>query len=87
MPTAVDPRYLSVHPATLAWWSQRDKCKTCKHMMIDGDPAMRCTLTKRTGKGRSALLWTGRHTGVEFEYCIDARLGACGPEGKLWSPK
>lgn len=71
----VDPRYLTLHPATALWWTQRGQCEGCIHMCRTTPEAMTCTVTRAASRSGYAP-------------CIDARAeGApCGPEAKLWVP-
>ena len=77
----IDTRFLTIHPATALWHSQRDQCERCAHLSLtleglkDRSAVLRCTAV-RAGKGRQA-----------HAYCIDAREGACGPEAKLFQEK
>ena len=73
----IDERFLSVHPATAAWWDQRAKCRTCAHLVLvdghEGEEDMRCRQMRQNGpRGHG--------------YCIDARSeeGICRPEARLW---
>lgn len=80
---SLDPRFLTVHPATALWWEQRQQCERCRHVEIDV-PQMRCRKINHpigTGKGGA-----GR---VIKMYCIDARLPGqpCGPDAALFKEK
>lgn len=85
----MDTRFLRVHPATQAWWEQRDLCEKCKHMILregnEGESIMRCAVTTPTtgNEGIQAMRQIRR---IDKMYCIDARLEgqACGPEGRLF---
>ena len=76
----LDTRFLSVHPATQAWWEQRPKCRTCAHLVLvdghEGEEDMRCRQMRQNGPRGHA-------------YCIDVRGpdGACGPWASLWEEK
>jgi hypothetical protein len=76
----IDRRFLRLHPATEAWWVQRQQCALCSHCQPssgpEGEQIMRCGVTTNKGPRGTA-------------YCIDTRLpsGACGPEGRLFQPK
>lgn len=81
----LDERFLTVHPRTKLWWTQREQCAQCKHVRhID----MKQT---RGGWGQSGGQWScaqnkgGGHANG-FRSCIDAREegGACGPEARLF---
>jgi hypothetical protein len=69
--------FLRVHPATLAWWQQREQCQRCGNALLtrpyEGETILRCTMLRQGGAHGSG-------------YCIDARLpdGPCGPEAKLF---
>lgn len=81
----LDERFLSVHPATLVWWSRRDACQSCAYM-IPGE-ADRATKAMRCEKLPTKL--PARIDKLDFTYCIDARDssgGACGPEATLRVP-
>lgn len=80
----IDERFLSVHPATLDWWDQREKCESCRHLNLregrDGEGIMLCT----------RVIVDRRSTrDIRGMYCIDARSpdGACGPWASLWEEK
>lgn len=76
----IDRRFLRLHPATEAWWVQRQQCALCTHCAQitgpEGEQIMRCRVSKNKGPGGTA-------------YCIDARLpsGPCGPGGALFQSK
>ena len=73
----LDTTFLSVHPATQAWWGQRDQCESCSASYHEvGIGGMRC---------RS---FTQTKNQVPHGYCIDARLeeGPCGPQAVLFKP-
>lgn len=61
------------------WETQREKCATCKHCLVQNDARqdrqgtiMRCAASPVRGRGR-------------FAYCIDARDGGkCGDEATLY---
>ena len=92
----IDTRFLSVHPRTELWWTQREQCRNCVHMSEDGDTTqgrhhsgrglprgMRCLkLEGNIGSGS----YQGRSISI---YCIDARdeTGKCGPSGALFKEK
>lgn len=79
----LDTRFLKVHPATAAWWDQREKCARCAHVLNQLEnfpramPVMRCKITPVS---------VGRQP---HAYCIDARSegSACGPWASLWEGK
>jgi len=82
----LDTRFLTVHPRTVLWWEQREKCDQCQHCVR--------TPTKTTKGNRVAthphrcgITPAGGPTGIA--YCIDARepTGDCGPKAKLFQPK
>lgn len=92
-PTPIDTRFLRPHPATVAWWQRRDKCRACKHHDENDathpeNKAERCHAYKplRTHIGR-----------LPYELCADARAtaaerddglaGLCGPEAVMFEPK
>lgn len=70
----IDTQFMTVHPATEAWWARRKMCKACKHLDDNGG-VMTCRKTVSNLPGRRRL-----------EYCIDARSegGACGPDAVLF---
>lgn len=74
----INPEYLSVHPATMAWWDRRETCETCQHLMLrEGDEAeviMRCAKVPQPGASQGRA------------YCIDARDedGLCGPQARMY---
>ena len=76
----IDTRFLTVHPATAAWWDQRGRCESCRHLLVtahyEGERIMRCRLAKQGGANGA-------------QYCIDARSekGSCGPDAALWEEK
>ncbi len=89
----------AVHPATLLWWQQRDKCNACVHRKDKGQSVTgrgglgdRCTATLVRDM---APLWMATYDKAnigppdELVYCIDARLeGApCGPAARLFKEK
>ena len=71
---------LPVHPATLAWWEQRQQCVNCTHCKLTQEPegarVMRCRMFR--GRGRGSM-----------GYCIDARLpsGPCKEQAVLFKPR
>lgn len=75
----IDTRFLTVHPRTVLWWEQREKCRRCKHYdhvvgnsRIGGQEA--CTATPARVVNSFGLS------------CISAREPGerCGPEAKLF---
>ena len=76
----IDQRFLTVHPATMTWWDQRERCETCRHLKLsegtEGEGIMRCRKSPSPGR-----------PGAEF--CLDARSGdgLCGPEARLYELK
>lgn len=87
----IDERFLSVHPATLAWWDQREQCERCAHMHLSAgahnEAVARCWVAPRTQYGLSVERMHSAR-GIVHVYCIDARSpdGACGPDAKLFAP-
>lgn len=81
---------IPIHPATLLWWEQRDKCRACAH-----HHAVELSSRKNFGPGSGGERCTAskyahvKLQGTEHMYCIDARLdgGPCGPEAKLFKEK
>jgi hypothetical protein len=75
----IDTRFLTVHPATAAWWDRRDRCESCRHLLVtrhyEGERIMRCSAAKQGGPNGA-------------QYCIDARSeeGICRPEARRWEP-
>ena len=73
----IDERFLTLHPATAAWWDRRARCESCRHLLVtahhEGERIMRCRLAKQGGANGA-------------QYCIDARSeeGICRPEARLW---
>ena len=88
----IDTRFLSVHPATLAWWQQRQQCQQCKHCAVsygqDGQAIMRCAVSQHKDP-LVRRMHAGRTMSDMRIYCIDARDegGDCGPDAKLWEGK
>lgn len=83
---SINDRFLSVHPATLLWWEQREQCRTCSHMIYN--PLSMPVKEMRCYAAPCKLAPSpprGRHVQA---YCIDARLpgGCCGPEATLYEP-
>ena len=83
--------HLSVHPATLLWWEQRETCRRCAHHTRD-------TKTRGATRPRSPNEPTGERCRAayapvgewrDYMYCIDARMdsGPCGPEAKLFEER
>lgn len=87
----IDTRFLSVHPATAAWWGQRERCESCRHCAVsyglDGHRIMRCAVSQHKDPVLRRL-YAGRATDMRV-YCIDARAegGDCGPDARLYEPK
>ena len=82
MATLLSDRFLTIHPATALWFTQREQCQRCAHVSrrLEGhkeqSEVLRCQVV-RTPLGRR-----------ESAYCIDARsTGECGPEAKLFQEK
>jgi len=83
MATLLSDRFLTIHPATALWFTQREQCQRCAHVSrrLEGtdresSEVLRCQVV-RTPLGRR-----------ESAYCIDARAtGECGPEAKLFKEK
>jgi len=83
MPTLLSDTFLTIHPATELWFTQREQCQRCAHVSrrLEGtqkeqSEVLRCQVV-RTPAGRR-----------ESAYCIDARAtGECGPEAKLFQEK
>jgi hypothetical protein len=80
--------FLNAHPATLLWWEQREKCRACNHMLLNGASLpvqeMRCyAIDTRAPVARP------RGRPATHPYCIDARLpdGLCGPEARCFEPR
>ena len=73
----IDTRFLTLHPATAAWWDRRARCESCRHLLVtahhEGERIMRCRLAKQNGPNGA-------------QYCIDARSeeGICRLEARLW---
>jgi hypothetical protein len=82
----LDDRFLTVHPATSAWWAQRSRCRKCEshHVQTEscGATMERCAAVADRKPGPKAR-------GDGMAYCIDARLdGApCGPKAELFKAK
>jgi hypothetical protein len=81
MATLLSDEFLRPHPATTLWWEQREQCLRCANVIcrLEGDKeitqVMRCKAV-RTAVGRK-----------DHAYCIDARIGLCGPEATLFKEK
>lgn len=77
----IDTRFLTVHPATMTWWDQRETCETCQHLVLregrEGEAVMRC---------RQALTFHRPSRTEMGVYCIDARGddGPCGPQARMY---
>jgi hypothetical protein len=71
--------FLTLHPATALWWTQRPQCEACAnvHKLVDQTVVLRC---------RKVRSKSGSHP---FAYCIDARLegSRCGPDATLFDTK
>jgi hypothetical protein len=81
-----DRTFLHVHPATAAWWAQREQCRGCAAHALWRESGFihdseRCTAVRAESPGR----WPGSRDA----YCIDARLpgASCGPGAALFTPK
>lgn len=82
----LDTFFLQPHPATAAWWAQREQCASCTHVMQPrghfSEATMRCAVVRAENPNRK---------GAEYKqaYCIDARLygAACGPEARLFEAR
>lgn len=78
-----DPRFTVLHPATEAWWKQREKCRKCAHVKIDGgvlgNEVWTCKVVNHQHKSKKRVP----------AFCIDARLPShpCGPSALLFKPK
>lgn len=87
----LDETFLQVHPATAAWFAQRDLCRRCAWMAEPEEgKGMRCTAASADDHAAAVGSWGGYRGPIPLDsvYCIDARLpGApCGPEGSLFAP-
>ena len=77
MPTLLSETFLTIHPATALWFTQREQCLRCANALLtrpyEGETIMRC----------KALRQGGAHGAG---YCIDARAenGPCGPNATLF---
>jgi hypothetical protein len=62
----IDERFLTVHPATAAWWERRSSCESCRHLKLreghEGEGVMRCTAVRVDQRASRDLLGA---------YCID----------------
>ena len=80
----LDQRFLTIHPATSAWWDQREKCESCRWLNLregtEGEGVMRCTAVRVDQRATRDLLGA---------YCIDVRSesGLCGPDAKLYQSR
>lgn len=73
--TELDTTFLTPHPATAAWWSQRAQCESCSASYHEvGIGGMRCRANPQSKNQ------------MPHGYCIDARDidGVCGPQAKLF---
>jgi hypothetical protein len=82
----LDERFLSVHPRTALWWTQRGTCQRCAHCVTV--PMRKSVATREGGvnigggMNCAAVDYGGFHRRAA---CIDARdRGECGPEAKLF---
>lgn len=79
---SLDPRFLTIHPATAEWFEQRKKCERCKnlHTAVEqgGNTVMRCRKTSNRTRPDAG-----------GGYCIDARAAGqpCGPNAALFKEK
>ena len=87
----IDERFLTIHPATQAWWAQRGRCESCRHCVSgtshEGESVMRCAATPMNHPHQGvAKMHEARGS---LTYCIDARLPKqpCGPKARLWEGK
>ena len=85
----IDERFLTVHPATAAWWERRSSCESCRHLRLKrgegNEGVMRCAVAKHPDPQVRHMLVV--RPGVDLRpYCIDARSekGSCGPDAALW---
>lgn len=86
----IDMTFLRPHPATAVWWSQRDQCAGCAHMVESPGAlrgGMRCTVSPLGCETQRARAYETRQ--IVGMYCIDARAegGPCGPSAGLFSPR
>ncbi len=89
MTRILNEEFLTVHPATQAWWDQRAKCEACRHVVVkdvDAVAGMSTTLRCRLFPYYVGRAGRGRRLNA---YCIDARAdeGKCGPDATMFDPK
>ena len=88
----LDQRFLTLHPATAAWWEQRERCESCRWCSLregnDGEGMMICLAAPQPDEHVRRMLAARRSHAVHL-YCIDARdeSGPCGPDAKLHQPR
>jgi hypothetical protein len=72
----LDETFLTLHPATAAWYERRPTCLTCANVR-SRHGVMRCAVARKP------------RYGPILAYCIDARLEGqpCGPGAKLYAPR
>ena len=75
-----------LHPATELWFSQRQTCERCAHLLPDDLRVMRCSAVEWQRGTNPVTLTKATRATVDFAYCIDARLAGnpCGPVAKLY---
>ncbi len=83
----VSDEFLRPHPATLAWWSARDGCRTCRHYLMPVYNGGLDSGGERCGRLHTSVGAAGLGRRVN-PYCVDARgEGArCGPGAALREP-
>lgn len=84
----IDTRFLTLHPATAAWFAQRETCRRCAWLIdIVGTrelDSMRCRKAPQ-----ATICQDPRRATRRYYFCIDARLpdGPCGPDAALFKPR
>lgn len=73
----IDNRFQVLHPRTVLWFEQREKCAQCVYCK-KGETEMRCTQAASKNVGRA-----------QFNYCIDMREpdSLCGPDAHFFHPR
>lgn len=85
----IDTRFMTIHPRTLEWWGQREKCMQCANLfdrpMVWANGELGNQSTTGGGMVCTAVAIVSRRDTA----CISARepAGPCGPDAKLFKPR